>query len=182
MAILPQGLLRPLMARLGWAPSPLSDGRVRAILTRWIELDQGRICQGAPFSRPNEEPGWLLWCATVASKVERCPWHRLPEYELPWRGPAVGIAARVEAELDRCANELEERLRRARRMHSGREIVWCDSEARALTAARGVLGKLHASREYRRGMAQLAHEFAWCLQFDRGFSRPLETVAERRSW
>ena len=136
------------------------------MLRRWLILRDGRRVerQLPDPARPDREPAWLMLCSTVACKVGRCPANTV--HELGTRLPAVELVARVELELDDLRSEWrreELELQRAGRSVGAHELRRREREGKR---AEVLLARVRETRAYRRGMAYLTRELAWCARLD----------------
>lgn len=164
----------------------LKPWAVHAILDRWIELLDGSWGIGEMH---NMEPpdgsaaqqdagGWLMWAATVGSKVEATPkisvwWEAYPR-------PAVEMMARAEARLRELlrsrdsARRAEERARKSR--SAERRAAYDDLRARraaideAIAEGKAAIRAIGNSQEYKRGMLMLSVMLLKCMEDDHDFA------------
>ena len=196
MTLLPRHLLEQLAFTFGLVlPGRLSEREVTAVLAKWITL-RASGCRatdcGMPHNESHEEPGWLLWCATVASKVEHCPAVRLVmrgrativlaagEAPAPgdvdmWTRPAVEVVASIEAEIRQVTNELDG-MRSAARRGDRRQAATIASYAAPLAEAKAVCGRVRDSAEYRDGIELLRASLGACRDTDEAFRKMLPRV------
>lgn len=166
--MLPPGVLRALAESLGIdlssriAPRSLSAGLVERILSRWVSLrDYGArdSAVGAAHHHRHEEPGWVLWCSTVASKVAACPVDRRTVRDLGWGVSAVEAVHAIEYE----ASDYERTSR------------WRPSFSQVdVASARTYAARLRDGRAYRFGIDRLRVAMWQCAQDDPAFLRAID--------
>lgn len=177
----PLGIIaRTLAAALGLAPPPWSEHQVMAAVKRWLELEQGARVNPEPVTAATRrcEPAWLLLRATIGAKVSRCPPN--PIAEAGSTLPAVELVARAELECDRLRQEWLRNDQLAMRAGRGRPTPAEDRRRqREVLRAIQLIQSIRATPAFRRGIAYLAQEFAWCAKLDPGFLRAIDEVGHR---
>lgn len=168
---LPELVLDQLAVMLGLSRvHPLSCREVEAYLNRWVAVRYhgARGCESGG-SRFASEPGWIVWSATVASKVARCPVDRWASQW--WSVPAVELVAAAEWELRTVENEL------------GCARVLRDATYRLRVIdyehAVAMVRRIRDGRAWRIGIDYLARELAWCELNDASFGRVCRDIGHR---
>ena len=144
----------------------LTAGQVERILEKWIELQNFGGSRNADVgTRTHEEPGALLWVATVEAKVWRDPSEYVPLMDdrgmvAEWQ-PVVRLVAELRwFELPALRAEKDQSMRCHMRS-GGREGNSAPSDGR-ITQAESELAKLTRTKQYKAAMSRLAVEFAAC--------------------
>ena len=153
-------MVRALARALGVRRSGdgLPDGQVERILEKWIELRHYGGARGAEVgTRSHEEPGALLWVATVDAKVWREGSELVQLSADEWQ-PAVYLVAMLRYyELPLLVQQAE-----ATDLASTRGGGPCRVARQYVDEARGELVRLVKTSQYQAAMRRLAVEFAAC--------------------
>lgn len=158
---------------------PLSWGAVEAYLNRWIAVRYHGTKVGGLGAAigGGGTPGWMIWAATIAAKVARCPVDRWAKVHVGSSLPAVELVARAEFELRTVANELQQEASIVARGGGNREAY----RQRVADYERTVemVRHIRDGKAWRVGIDYLADELAMCERDDPSFGRICHDLGRR---
>lgn len=162
-------LTRQLARALGLAPPPWPESKLLNTIYRWITISPGR-CQTLhdPHKCQNNEPEWLLFRATIASKLAKCPPN--PIRSLGTSASVIEVVARLQYELDNMRNELDKMHIQAMQ-NPNINATTINHLREEIHRGEHLLSKLKMTKAYARSIEYLSHEFAWCARLDPTFRR-----------